>query len=73
MALNELNGQTRLSDTTTADYYELVLAKELATGVSTRCRDDKEAWSAPTFEAIAAIEAEDREGDWYMGREERVG
>jgi hypothetical protein len=45
VALDELDGQTRLSDTTTTDYYELVLAEELATRVSTRCRDDKTAWS----------------------------
>lgn len=32
MALDELDGQTRLSDTTTTDYYELVLAEELRRG-----------------------------------------
>jgi len=63
MALDELNGQTRFSDTTTTNYYELVLAEELATFVSTRCRDDKTAWATQTFEAIAAIETADGEGD----------
>jgi hypothetical protein len=64
VALDELDGQTRFSDTTTTDYYELVLAEELATRVSTRCRDDKTAWSRPTFEAIAAIDVGEGKGGW---------
>lgn len=73
MALDELNGQTRLSDTTTTDYYELVLAEELATCVSTRCRDDKTAGSSQTFEAIAAIESRKRGRRLIDGRRETVG
>jgi hypothetical protein len=30
VALDQLDGQTRLSDTTAADYHQLVLAEELA-------------------------------------------
>lgn len=36
MTLDELDGQTRLSYTTTADDHELVLAQELGTSVSWR-------------------------------------
>jgi hypothetical protein len=63
VTLDELDGQTRLSDTTTADDYELVLAEKLRQRVSTRRRVNEQFDRQRTFEAMAATRGESVGGE----------
>jgi hypothetical protein len=56
VALDQLDGQTRLSDSTAADYDQLVFAKELARVVSDWSGMRHGRRHVPTFDAIVNVD-----------------